>query len=983
MSARRVLHTLALSILALLVALPAAASLKRHEQAGHLTFASPQSRPLALSPDGSLLLVASTTSGLVDVIDTGSNTVIQQVTVGMEPVGIAFKPDGSEAWVANHVSDSVSVIVTDPASPAFLHVTETIQALNGGVTEFDEPVAVAFANDAKAYVSLSSRNQVAIIDTATYAVTGLLDITAQDPRAMRVANGRLYVAAFESYNQSQLSVCANLEGDGQIGSPCSMGLLDFVDFATDPNLPASVKNITTNPNLPDRDLFVFDTATDGLIKTVTGVGTLLYGLAVDANDRVYLTVTDARNRENGDHDSALSDLDNEMFDNLVQVLDCGVAGASCDVATTVDLDPATPNRSIALATPYGIDISGDGQTLVATAMGTHRIFSMDAAGNVLDRLDVGSLPKDVLVVSDGQGAAQTAYVLNTLSNTVEVVNASNPSSLQSVASIPVGDDPTPDAVRRGRIAFNDAFASDSGNFSCGSCHPDSHTDQLLWRIGAECPLLGCGDGAEPRTTQPIKGLRDTEPLHWGGELGDPWGNGNGSVGPQTGAANPLAAPNCDRDVTDGSKGDAIFPNPPNGDCMRQLVEAALSGVMCDQIDGCDVGPSGGVGQLTEGERKDMAVFLRRVSYPVARMRPIDDQLTAEAKTGFKEFFMDQGGVSSLVGGSTVSTCADSDAGCHELPLGAATTSEVVGTFEAPTMRGMMDRYLQFSMGITLVEPLMVLAQFGIDFGGFTAPPTEFPYDPADGLSEEATLSSSFLLFKVAYNADQGPFQQMTEEATNGHSGAVGRQVTLNQRTTTGAEQAATEALLTALEEADARGGINLRGAGQYLGFPGVISYSAEDDNYPMDLTTFTRGELLAAAQVGDLNVTLTGTLPTGVSEDVPQPLIASRGANCGTGTGVTGDPALPSGTQLLIEGAHVTTADTVLVNGAIDGGATISMGGDTTCMVAGRDSVATNDLVVTLSSSLATGMHLLQVQSEDGLMSNELPFCFPAGSDCR
>ncbi len=980
MIARRPLRALiALLVSFAWLATPSGAAVKRHEATGHLTFDSPQSDPMALSPDGTLLLVASTTSGLVDVIDTGTNTVVAKVEVGMEPVGVAFKPDGSEAWVTNHVSDSVSVIDTASASASYLEVVETIQSLNGGVTEFDEPVGVVFASNAKAYVSLSSINQIAIIDANTYSVTGTLDVTAQDPRAMRVANGRLYVASFESFNQSQLSICGNLNGTNQIGDPCSMGLLELVIFAQNPNLPNSIKNIVINPDLPDRDLFVYNTNNDNLIKTVSGIGTLLYGLAVDANDVVYVTQTDARNAVNGDHDDVLDSLDNEMFDNLVSVLDCGVGGGSCSTVNTVDLDPVGGSHAQALATPYGVDVSDDGNTVLATAMGTHRVFSMDSAGNVLDRLDVGKLPKGVLVVSNGTtGAAETAYVLNTLDNTVSVVDASNPSNLSVTATIPVGDDPTPAAVRRGRIAFNDAFASDTGNFSCGSCHPDSHTDQLLWRIGGACPLLGCGNGDEPRSTMPVRGLRDSEPLHWGGELGDPFGGGDGSVGVQTGGGNPLAAPNCDPDVTDGSPNTTTFPTPPNGDCMRQLVDAALSGVMCDQTGGCLIGPSGSAGQLTNQERKDMAVFLRSVSYPVARKRPIDDDVTALAETGFKEFFMD-------MGGQGPSTCADSDAGCHELPLGTSTNAETLANFDAPTMRGMMDRYLQFSMGVTLAEDLFAIAETGISFGGFNLDPVDpqFAFDPAVGLREEATLGVSFLLFNFFYNAELENFIQMTEEASNGHSGALGRQVTLNTSTTGGGSLAATESLLASLEAADARGAVNLRGPALFQGATAVLSYHAPTNQYRLDAINKTRAQVLADAQNGLLLATLTAHLRSGVNESKPQPLIAPVSANCGTGNGPTGDPALPSGSVLAIEGKHVTAAHTVIVDGVVDAGASIAVGGGAACALAGEDSVATDQLTVTLSSSPSNGMHLLQVQSADGLQSNELPFCVPSGSDCR
>ena len=54
-------------------------------------------------------------------------------------------------------------------------------------TRFDEPVGIAFASDSKAYVALSTTNQVAIVDVATRSVTGHLPIRAQDPGRSRCA----------------------------------------------------------------------------------------------------------------------------------------------------------------------------------------------------------------------------------------------------------------------------------------------------------------------------------------------------------------------------------------------------------------------------------------------------------------------------------------------------------------------------------------------------------------------------------------------------------------------------------------------------------------------------------------------------------------------------------------------------------------------------------------------------------------------------
>src|SRR5262245_5420892 len=157
---------------------------------GFQTFASPQSHPIALSPDGLHLYVANTTSNSVSVISTLLGAVVDEIRVGIEPVGLAVRPDGRELWVSNHVSDSVSVIELNPLSSRHHSVVATIQDLDAdGVTHFDEPVGIAFASSRKAYVALSSTNDIAVIDTATRTIGGRIHITANEPRDLAVRGG--------------------------------------------------------------------------------------------------------------------------------------------------------------------------------------------------------------------------------------------------------------------------------------------------------------------------------------------------------------------------------------------------------------------------------------------------------------------------------------------------------------------------------------------------------------------------------------------------------------------------------------------------------------------------------------------------------------------------------------------------------------------------------------------------------------------------
>jgi hypothetical protein len=769
------------------------------------------------------------------------------------------------------------------------------------------------------------------------------------------------VAAFESGNKSQLSACGSLNTPAP---PCTLNLVDLFTFATNPNLPAEVKNIITLNGIPDRDLFVYSTANEALLSTATGVGTLLYGLAVAANDTVYVSDTDARNLVNGTQGSTLADLDGRMFDNEIARVTCS---GSCTTMVT-NLEPGGTTHANSLATPYGVALSADDSTLLITAAGSSRLASYRTSDMAQeDMLDVGAIPKGVAFDS-AAGAGGTAYVLNTLGNSVSKITV-DPATRQLalVATKSVGSDPTPVAVRNGNIAFNSAFASTTGNHSCGSCHPDGNTDQLLWRIGGACEDIGCAPGDEPRTTMPIRGLENTLPLHWDGTLGDPFGGGNGAVG-LNGTPDPSQA--CDPDDADGDH-----------DCFLNLVEASLTGVMCDQSGSC---PNTG---LTAQQQDEMASFLASVSYPPARSRRIDDSVSSfddpvptelngaqvSARQGFMDFFVDQGG-----NAAQPHTCADADGGCHALPLLTTTNSTTLAGFDAPTMRGMTDRFLQFSLGVTNAIGVLSFANSGLSGAGISPLESNIAWVPANGFQEVTTFGSAFGIFEPTYGMRPLNLFQMFEEASTGLSGALGRQVTLNSVT---AGDAVAVFLLALLQDADTRGVVNLRGAGLRNGFTVNLSWDAPNARYKVGsgTLTLTPSQLLSEAQSGATLVTLTAHLRAG-SATTPQPLLSTFG---GTDTGLIEDPPLPNPTAdsnppaFLVRGVDVRSNAIVFVNGQPSAGATLTCG-------AGVSSGFCNDGIVTidLASSPGAGLHLVQVQNPSGMLSNELPVCFGAGSGC-
>ena len=803
--------------------------------AGHPGFASPHSKPIAVLPDYSRLYVTNTQADTVDVFNAQTGAAITRIHVGVDPVSIAVRPDGLEVWVSNHVSDTVSVIDADPTSPTHHQVVATIQDIDpiSRSTRFDEPVGVAFSQDGqKAYVALSSVNRIAVLDVQSRRVMRRLKIRSQDPRAITVVGDRLYVVAFESGNRTQVSGCLPEDIDGDI---CTFN-------AETQNVTGEGydSDITQHPDIPDRDLFVFDTDTDELVDTVSGIGTLLYGLTASASGKVFVSMTEARNYVNGragtgDPKHGLLELENRAFLNQIAAVDC--AGDACQKAL-FDLEPLPPQHprpEDALAIPFGIQVSDDETTLVVTAAGSDKVFTVDArTGDVLGQIGVGWTPRGVALQSDVEGRPQKAWVYNAVANTVSMIEFESPETMTVTRTMAMSD-PTDPQVKLGRAAFNSAKASTTGTFACVSCHPDGLTDQLMWNLESPaCNRPGCTQ-FQLRSTMPIRGLRDTEPYHWDNVPGNPYTVSNGES--LDDAVEPTCNPEADGEYA----------------CIRDLIDGGLASTMCDPLN-CQPGPSGMDGALTEEERHAMSVFLLSVPNAQGRERPFDDKITQQARAGFFQWNHNHGRM----------TCGNHS--CHAMPL--MTRIEQVGQYAVPSFRGITDRFLMTNNG---------------RFGGMEHQLRPLPDGPDEKTFAVGGLMLGGGMFVDGGYTEQGPWQMLLENAQQGTSGAYARQVTLNA---VSIEDEQTLIVLDALESVAAGGAVSLRGEGVWTdGRALALDY---DGRAYVDRTgqapSLSREDLLEAAGAGELVITLTGRMGQAHEPSHPQPLLWADPARNGSWT---------------------------------------------------------------------------------------------------
>ncbi|QDU38636.1 Lactonase, 7-bladed beta-propeller [Maioricimonas rarisocia] len=883
------------------------------EPVGHPTFVSPHAKPIVIT--GGYVFVTNTPADTVDVIDAAGRTLVARVPVGVDPVGIAARPDGREVWVANHISDSVSVIDTNPESPTWLQVVATIQDFDPDTraTRFDEPVGIAFADNEKAYVALSSENQIAVVDVANRTVTKRLDITAQDPRAIVVRGNRLYVIPFESNNQTQLSGGAADEIDGDLVT------FDAWNHSVTNNNVLSighVVDIVKHPDVPDRDLYVFDTRTDELVEVVDTLGTLLYGLTVDSDGRVFIAQTDARNDANGragTKQHSLDQLENRPF--LNRITSVSFNDDAADTPQFIDLEPLPPEQppeGNALATPFAIQISEDDSTLVVSAAGSDKLFTVDAVtGDVLGRVDVDAVPRGIALENDEQGSPAQAWVLNAVANTVSLVDLTDTASPQVVETLTLAD-PTHPAVKRGRMAFETASASTTGTFSCSSCHPDGHTDQLLWVL--KTPVVTGGDQIMPRSTMPVRGLRDTEPYHWDGIPGDPYGGNN--------SANVHGSDPPNSQVDDSASS------------TRHLIDGGLASTMHLTGDQA-INDEGKAGRLSAAERDDMATFLLSVPYPPAQRRSYDNVVSSRAREGFELFHIK----GHLDGKPQPNVCGD----CHRMPFLVSTNTPGTG-MDAPTWRGAYDRFL-------------ILPQGRLNIIGF---------DFYRRVAEEGIPERNVWQFSWQGQSRFDPVWDMVLEQSTGYSGAFARQVTLNQSTS---NDDVTNDLLDALERSDREGGVVLQGEGVLIDARSATVLNLRFDAHRDGGTyvarnagkrSFTRDELQGLAAEGRLVGTFTGRHGPHADVDHPQPALWTLGP-IHEQRGRQEFPTLtPDQTAMTVSGRHIRDDAGIYVDGRRVPGA-VSVGED-------------EQVTIELQAVPDEGTHLLQVQNPGGLFSNDFIF---------
>jgi YVTN family beta-propeller protein len=528
---------------------------------------TPHVHPLEITPDGNTLLAVNTPDNRLEVFDISTGYAIHRfdIPVGLDPVSVRAR-NNDEIWVANHVSDSVSIVSLGQRS-----VVATI-------TTDDEPCDIAFAGTpTRAFVSCSQVNRVLVYDPDNLAMApSVVAIEGEEPRALEVSSDgqTVYVAVFESGNGTTI-----LGGGSTIGGGFPPNVVnhpagphggtnpppnDGASFTpgingANPSAPAVGMIVRKNEagqwmddnggnwtdlvsgananlsgrlpgwDLPDHDVAIIDA--NSLTDTyATGLMNICMAISVNpGSGNVFVVGTDATNEIR---------FEPNLNGRFLRVNMASFSPGSPGSSTIVDLNDHLTyetstidqtERDKSIGDPRGIAWNGAGTIAYISGMGSNNVIVIDAGGQragLAPTIAVGEGPTGVQL----DESRDRLYVLNKFESSVSVVDTN---AEQEIAAVPFHD-PSPTSIRIGRRhLYNTRETSGLGHASCGSCHVDARMDRLAWDLGDPSGEMSpfdqnCGNGIDgncqdwhpmkgPMTTQTLQDIIGLEPLHWRGD----------------------------------------------------------------------------------------------------------------------------------------------------------------------------------------------------------------------------------------------------------------------------------------------------------------------------------------------------------------------------------------------------------------------------------------------------------------------------------
>lgn len=425
---------------------------------------------LALNPAGTELWVANPDSASVSAMDVNGNGVVKlrEITVGRQPRTLAFSPDGARVYVACQGTNELWV------------VNAVERNVVGRVAVGHQPYGVAVSpSDGRILVTNEGDGTVSVISSAL--VVKKIVRVSDTPRAVAItSDGRFgYVTRFLTRGAT--------------------GTMTEIDLETSSASRTASLVEDTSP----------DTTSSG-----GGFPNMLSSIAIDpAGDAAWFGGLKA-NTDRGLFVNGEMPRPENAVRGFFGKVDLG--GATEELDRRIDANDSDSVSAIAFS-PNGrwgyVTHQGAGKLSVYDLSAATLIQPGD--GNTVSfvaRIDLGHAPQGIVVSADGR----RGYVANYLSRDVQVLDLNNPRSPVVMATIPTTNEPLPPATANGKRLFyrsREPRHSRANYIACASCHADGGGhDGRTW------DFTNRGEGLRNTTDLRGRGGVAHGPVHWSGNF---------------------------------------------------------------------------------------------------------------------------------------------------------------------------------------------------------------------------------------------------------------------------------------------------------------------------------------------------------------------------------------------------------------------------------------------------------------------------------
>lgn len=416
---------------------------------------------LALRPGGQELWVTGEASGSVVIVDTALRQKVFELAVGGQPNDVCFSPDGRKVFVSNRLDDTVSAV--DAVA------RKVIATISVG----DEPHGLLVDQQGKhLYVLNTSIDSISVIDVTSLKEVKRLSASRSPWSLAQSPDGKFI---FVTHALSRFV-------PDRTPSMSEVTVIDAERVEVEDRLVAKAANLLQGVAWHPSGEFALITLlrTKNLVPMtrINRGWTISNGLGVLWPD--------------GTIDQVLLDQNHLCFPDPYDVCVSPdgklglVTSSSSDRVAVIDLAKLT--GLLKAATPH------DRERVIPNHLGKSAEF-------LARHIPTGRCPRGITCSTDGS----TAYVANMLDDSVTVVNWK---TSEVVGHIDLGGSKEISMRRRGERLFHSANITFRRQFSCSTCHPDGHIDNIVYDIEDD------GVGMGPIDNRTLRGINDMAPYKW-------------------------------------------------------------------------------------------------------------------------------------------------------------------------------------------------------------------------------------------------------------------------------------------------------------------------------------------------------------------------------------------------------------------------------------------------------------------------------------